>query len=212
MKEVVDMTLGVKIQFLRKQNGMSQEQLASQLTVSRQAISKWELDSCVPDTDNIVQLSKLFKVSTDYLLNDDIECDINHSDTKNDSNCNKFAVDSKTAFIVGIGIIAIGFIVSFVGMDYYQSDLVIAIGFAIQIIGIIIFELICKKSDIRRSFYSVSCWLISPAIVLFLFEKIMNFYPRPYFEWTGIIIQAILYFTICITITLVLRMCKKSKK
>ena len=65
--------LGKKIQKLRKDNGLSQEELASKLTISRQAISKWELGESMPDTENVVQLSKLFKVTTDYLLNDDYE-------------------------------------------------------------------------------------------------------------------------------------------
>ncbi len=51
--------LGEKIQRLRKEKGLSQEQLAAQLTISRQAISKWELGESMPDTENIVQLSKL---------------------------------------------------------------------------------------------------------------------------------------------------------
>lgn len=67
--------LGEKIQQLRKANGMSQEELAGNLTVSRQAISKWELGESMPDTENILQLSKLFGVSTDFLLNDDYESD-----------------------------------------------------------------------------------------------------------------------------------------
>ena len=65
--------LGKKIQQLRKENGMSQEELASKLTISRQAISKWELGESMPDTENVVQLSKLFGVSTDYLLYDEFE-------------------------------------------------------------------------------------------------------------------------------------------
>jgi len=67
--------LGDKIHHLRKVKGLSQEELASQLTVSRQAISKWELGESVPDTENVVQLSKTFNVSTDYLLNDEYEGD-----------------------------------------------------------------------------------------------------------------------------------------
>ncbi|MDR0862809.1 MAG: helix-turn-helix domain-containing protein [Oscillospiraceae bacterium] len=70
------MTLGGKIQQQRKQRGMSQEQLAARLTVSRQAISKWELGESSPDTENIVQLSRLFGVSTDFLLNDEFESDM----------------------------------------------------------------------------------------------------------------------------------------
>ena len=70
------MNLGEKINQLRKGQGMTQEELASKLTVSRQAISKWELGESVPDTENIMQLSKLFGVSTDYLLNDEYSSDI----------------------------------------------------------------------------------------------------------------------------------------
>ena len=62
------MTFGEKLQALRKQSGMSQEQLAERITISRQAISRWELNESVPDIDNIVQLSQIFGVSTDYLL------------------------------------------------------------------------------------------------------------------------------------------------
>lgn len=64
------MTFGEKLKFLRKQKGFSQERLSQQLTVSRQAISKWELGESLPDTENVIQLSKLFSVSIDFLLND----------------------------------------------------------------------------------------------------------------------------------------------
>ncbi len=70
------MTLGNKLQTLRKQKGLSQEQLAEQLGVSRQAVSKWELNTTLPETENILQLSRLFYVSSDYLLKDEIEQDI----------------------------------------------------------------------------------------------------------------------------------------
>lgn len=72
------MTFGEKLQFLRKQKGFSQERLSQQLTVSRQAISKWELGESLPDIENVIQLGKLFSVSIDYLLNDNIcsEADI----------------------------------------------------------------------------------------------------------------------------------------
>ena len=69
------MKLSGKILKLRKQNGMSQEELAEKLDVSRQAISRWEVGSAQPDASNILQLSKLFGVTADYLLNDDYESD-----------------------------------------------------------------------------------------------------------------------------------------
>lgn len=69
------MTFGEKLQKLRKEKGLSQEQLATQISVSRQALSKWELGTAIPDTENALRISKLFGVSIDYLLNDEYESD-----------------------------------------------------------------------------------------------------------------------------------------
>jgi len=65
------MILSEKIVMLRKKFGWSQEELAEQLGVSRQSVSKWELGTAIPDLDKIVRLSQLFGVSTDFLLKDD---------------------------------------------------------------------------------------------------------------------------------------------
>ncbi|MCL2376439.1 MAG: helix-turn-helix domain-containing protein [Defluviitaleaceae bacterium] len=62
------MTLGEKISALRKQRGLSQEDLATMITITRQAISRWEQNESIPDIENIVQLSSIFGVSIDYLL------------------------------------------------------------------------------------------------------------------------------------------------
>lgn len=67
------MTFGEKIQKLRKEAGMSQEELSYQLEVSRQAVSKWERDNGYPETEKIIRMSKLFHVSLDYLLNEEDE-------------------------------------------------------------------------------------------------------------------------------------------
>ena len=65
------MKLSEKIVNLRKARNMSKEELAENLGVSRQAVSRWEVGSVLPNASNILQLSKLFGVSADYLLNDD---------------------------------------------------------------------------------------------------------------------------------------------
>ncbi len=67
------MKLSEKIIYLRKKNGMSQEDLANELNVSRQTVSRWEVGSVLPDALNILNLSKLFDVTADYLLNDEYE-------------------------------------------------------------------------------------------------------------------------------------------
>ena len=67
------MLLSEKIMSLRKRNGWSQEDLAQQLGVSRQSVSKWESMASMPDIQKIMAMSELFGVSTDYLLKDELE-------------------------------------------------------------------------------------------------------------------------------------------
>lgn len=62
------MTTGQKIQALRKGRGLTQEQLAARLGVSRQAVSRWELDETLPDTQNLLPLKEALGVSIDTLL------------------------------------------------------------------------------------------------------------------------------------------------
>ena len=62
------MTLGEKLQLLRRSRGLSQEQLAAELDVSRQAISKWECGDSTPDLDKLRAICTYFGVTTDYLI------------------------------------------------------------------------------------------------------------------------------------------------
>lgn len=67
------MTFSEKLALLRKQKGLSQEQLAEQLNVSRQSISKWESQQALPETSKLLQISEIFGVSLDQLLKEDLE-------------------------------------------------------------------------------------------------------------------------------------------
>lgn len=69
------MTTGEKLTKLRKENNMTQEQLADILGVSRQSISKWESDAAYPETDKLVKLGTLYGCSMDYLLKDGFDED-----------------------------------------------------------------------------------------------------------------------------------------
>ena len=62
------MTLGQRIQELRKGLGLSQEELGEKMGVSRQAISKWEGDQTIPELDKLISLSKLFGLTVGQLL------------------------------------------------------------------------------------------------------------------------------------------------
>ena len=67
------MKLSEKIIRLRKGRGLSQEELAERLGVSRQAVSRWESGTALPDAGNLRQISRLFEVSADYLLDEERE-------------------------------------------------------------------------------------------------------------------------------------------
>ena len=98
------MKISEKIVHLRKLNGLSQEDLAEKLQVSRQAISRWEMGTAKPDANNILQISKLFRVTTDYLLNDEYESDndlpkIKESNHILHMNLTLLAIISQVAFL-----------------------------------------------------------------------------------------------------------------
>ena len=102
------MKIAEKIITLRKQAGLSQEELADKVFVSRQAVSKWESEQAVPDIDKIVILSEIFGVSTDYLLKDDEVCATSQKElikTVTEAETNGFMKDKKkTALLSALGV------------------------------------------------------------------------------------------------------------
>jgi transcriptional regulator with XRE-family HTH domain len=91
------MKFGDKLIVLRKKNGLSQEELAEKLGVSRQSVSKWESNNTYPETDKIVQICNLFDCSMDDLINDKVT-DVEGSLRKNKNNFNE-VWDSLLEFI-----------------------------------------------------------------------------------------------------------------
>ncbi len=96
------MNLSEKIITLRKQKHWSQEELAEKLNVSRQAVSKWENASSIPDLDKIILLSEIFGVSLDDLIKEDTEEVLSFSDTeniKNDASTRFVSMDEASSFL-----------------------------------------------------------------------------------------------------------------
>ena len=73
ISEVIVLIFSEKLQLIRKNKGLTQEELAEKLTVSRQAVAKWESGQAYPDISNLIQISNLFHVTVDYLVRDQ-EC------------------------------------------------------------------------------------------------------------------------------------------
>lgn len=135
LKEDFTMKLPDKIIKLRKENGWSQEDFAEKLNVSRQAISRWENGTALPDAQNVLQISKLFNVTTDYLLNDDYESDSDIPVVKNAtqetenafSNKKRMHLASAICFMIAafclLMVIATGVNSNHIGISYFTLAL-----------------------------------------------------------------------------------------
>ena len=192
------MLLGEKLRKLRIARQLSQEQLAEKLQVSRQAISKWELGESMPDTENLILLSKFYGVSIDYLLLNEL----NISSELETKRSRSFPI-----FIFGMGGLVIGLILSIVLWCTYQSILMVSIGLIIQIISVTV--VLIKQSELssqlQRLFLMISAWMIFPFICFYIGSLMMNFYPVSRSAMLDFIVEFIFYLVVCTGITVTLK-------
>lgn len=104
-------TFGQFLRQKRNEKGMTQKELAEKLFLSESAISKWEKGTAVPDTDNIVQLSELFGVTTDYLIKDGLDSDEDIPAVARTAEKVKNAEQSRQLLIAGIITLVLGIII-----------------------------------------------------------------------------------------------------
>ena len=192
------MLLGEKLRRLRIARQLSQEQLAEKLQVSRQAISKWELGESMPDTENLILLSKFYGVSIDYLLLNEL----NISSELETKRSRSFPI-----FIFGMGGLIIGLTLSIVLWCTYQSILMVSIGLIIQIISVTV--VLIKQSELssqlQRLFLMLSVWMIFPFICFYIGSLMMNFYPVSRSAMLDFIVEFIFYLVVCTGITVTLK-------
>lgn len=178
------MKLSDKLVGLRKSAGMSQEELAEKLNVSRQAVSRWEMGTAMPDAVNILQLSKLFHVTTDYLLNEEYESDADLPQVRAVK-----AAGIHQGMILLVTLEVMSLILQFTAAIVLQSTFFTVLSFLPFVAAIGGFEYAYqKKADaqnektrqLRRRFYEISVWLGLYFPLRLLVQAVMNCYPRPY--------------------------------
>ena len=98
------MSLGENLQFLRKRNDITQEQLAEKLNVSRQSVSKWESDTAFPEMDKLIQLSEMFNCSLDDIIKKDVSSLYVEDKTNYEEHMNQFS----KMVALGVGLILLG--------------------------------------------------------------------------------------------------------
>lgn len=200
------MKLSDKIIQLRKANGWSQEELAERLKVSRQAISRWEGATAQPDVANVLQLSKLFGVTTDYLLNDEYESD---NDLPKVKQLNSDGIHQIMIFMVTLEIMIL--IIQFMTTIILQNVFFGVLSFIpfVAVIGGFEYAHQKKSTEVseitrtfRKKFYKISAWLGTYFPVRFVVEILLPFYPRPYSVIALECVILVLYLMVVMLITL----------
>ena len=123
------MNMADRIQHLRKSKGISQEELADKVGVSRQAVSKWESEQSTPDIEKVILLSNFFDVTTDYLLKG-IE-PITENDTERS--------DARIFSLIGSVFNFIGLVVAIMIWNKEQTSSSVAVGLILMAVGIMVF-------------------------------------------------------------------------
>ena len=171
------MTLADRIQQLRKQKGISQEELADRVGVSRQAVSKWESEQSVPDRDRIVALSDYFEVTTDYLLKGIEPAPPAAGEKK---------PDGRIFTIVATVLNLIGVLVS-CAVWYETLEMgALIIGVVFLALGCMVFGIgmvecdPATKARAKGNFWTVDIWLLSFLPLSVVYNILLDAPPAPY--------------------------------
>ena len=168
------MNIADRILRLRKVKGISQEELADQVGVSRQAVSKWESQQSVPELEKVIIMSEYFGVTTDYILKG--------VETSQQSENNN-SIASQILYIASTSFIAIGLLCAFGGWYADQSAEVIWGSMIIQVVGVAAYfigKLISQaKAPFIINWLNIIIALFMPIslIVTYIFNRVIAPYP-----------------------------------
>lgn len=173
------MDVAHRIQSLRKTRGLSQEQLADKVGVSRQAVSKWESAQSAPDLEKIIMMSEYFGVTTDYILK-------GSQSTTNEETGTVLA--SKILYIASTAFLAIGLLCAFGSWYEEQSAASIWGSIIIQVVGIVGYFIGKLISQSKAPFVidwlniNIASFMPVSLIVTFIVNRITAPYPSDFFS------------------------------
>ncbi len=210
------MNIADRIQSLRKTKGISQEELADIIGVSRQTISKWESEQSTPDMDRIIQLSDCFDVTTDFLLKG-IEPIKTEAKRKLDARI--FSTVATVLDFIGIVVVIIVWINDKSSVSVMIGFIFLALGFMTHLIGQFIG---INNKHANKWFWIVNIWMfvLIPLSIIFNFiQGILagfSWYVSPLPQLGNSYILYILfwvfYILICISIEYIIVLVFNSKK
>lgn len=199
------MNIADRIQNLRKAKGISQEELADKVGVSRQAVSKWESEQSVPDLDKVIIMSEYFDVTTDYILRG-IEPAVNDQGVH-------AVLTSKILYVASTAFLAIGLFCAFGGWYEQQTADVIWGSMIIQAVGVAGYFIGTLLSGAKASFavnwlnILLAAFMPLSLIVAVCFRSIAAPYPTDI--TTGIVFAAVYLITAGLSFVILKRKTKK---
>ena len=203
------MTFSEKLLDLRKKQGMSQEELAEKLEVSRQAVSRWEQGSAMPDMINLSKISKLFGVTADYLINDEITSDrevpiVKKTESDMNNLAGKFFIFAGLQFLSpAFYLIWLLFFSRVLGRN--TSTIVVCAGIIITIINFVLFEKsFGGQNNYRRKYYILASWMSSLPPIIMLTLYISKIVKLEYTIWTILPRAFIVYLVFCVATSIIL--------
>lgn len=222
------MTLGEKIISLRKARGMSQEDLAVTLNVSRQAVSKWETGEATPDTDKIIALAVYFETTTDWLLRN-IELAPAAPISPTFPNFASMERGAPMVLCVHLGISALGLAMLLHGKFVSASNWPTLVGLSLQILMAALavgYGLLLQRErpsvghTFLRRFWRINVWLVAPLPLLLSARLVLSALPfslyetlyaqlphvlRPFASGALLAVPFLCYVLFCLVVTYLLR-------
>ena len=206
------MNIAERILKLRKENGISQEELAEIVGVSRQAVSKWESEQSQPDIDNIIALCDYFNVSTDYLLRGE------KTWTGDEPH---IPLNPLTLVTFTTAMNLLGLIVAVISWSHWQNAICVGVGLVFMVFGCMVFGMGCaglKQGDKQTAlgnFLQINVW-----IVLFLllslvsnavFHGMIAPYPILVLPIGSFAVTVLAYIAVCLTVVWKARKLRKAQ-
>lgn len=170
------MNIGDRIQRLRKAKGISQEELADKIGVSRQAVSKWESEQSIPDIDRVIIISEYFDVTTDYLL----------KGIENETNTDQPGVDANVFVLGATALNFIGLIMSAVIWYEQQVAMASVIGLILMASGCLVYGIglfisnPVTRQTAKRNFWVSNIWIVTFIPFSFIYNVLFTHTAAPY--------------------------------
>ena len=191
------MNIADRIQHLRKTKGISQEELAEKIGVSRQSVSKWESEQSVPDMNKVVIMSDYFEVTTDYLL----------KGIENEKQASTRTVNANIFVIFATAFNFIGIIVSCAIWYERQVPMALVGGLIFIVMGCMIFGIgfvssTQNKDKAKRAFWIFNIWMLAFIPLSCIYNVLFSYTLAPYPLLTQTMIAFVAFWLIYITVCL----------